>query len=122
MSEITHISEILPGILAQVIKASERSGGMQYPYYRQLEERDVPQEIAESWFQHHAKKGIPVAMTVGIDPMKKDKNRRTYQVWVAGDDMVSSNPNTEEIFGTIIKEANGFDALCRFDAGEAANG
>lgn len=92
-----------------------------FPYYSLLDVTEVSLKVAESWYRHHAKKGIPVAMTVGIDPMKKDKNRRTYQVWVAGDDMVSSNPNTEEIFGTIIKEANGFDALCRFDAMEAAH-
>ena len=112
MSEITHISEILPGILAQVIKASERSGVMGFPYYRQLQEGGATFNIAESWFCHHANKGIPVAIT------KKDES---YQVWVGGDE-AGDDPNSEDITGTIIKEANGFDALCRFDAVEATNG
>ena len=112
MSEITHIREILPGIMAQAIKASERRGGMQYPYYRQLEEREVPQKIAESWFKHHADKGLPVAMT---------ENAGSYQVWVCGEE-AGDDPNSTEITGEIIKTANRFNEICRFDAMEAASG
>ena len=112
MSEITHISEILPGILAQAIKASERGGDMRFPYYGQLKGTEVPRKIAESWFKHHADKGLPVAMT---------RNAGSYQVWVGGNE-AGDDPNSIDITGEIIRTANGFDALCRFDAMEAAHG